>query len=67
METALRVVSDWALNRSMELTNIPVNIFVDNPTDQAYVIKSYIDVHKDIQVYLDDLDFEELMEGLMKN
>ena len=66
METALRIVSDWALLRSMELTNIPVNIFVDNPTDQAYEIKSYIDIHKDIQVYLEDLDFEELMEGLMK-
>ena len=61
----MRVVSDWAIATSMDLSAMPCNIFVDNPTDQAYEIKSYLDIHKDIQVYLEDLAFEELFEGLM--
>ena len=66
MESAMRVVADWAFATSVELTNRPCNIFVDNPTEQAYEIKNYIDIHKDVQNYLDDLEFEELLEGLMK-
>lgn len=65
MESAMRIVSDWAVATSMDLIAMPCNILVDNPTDQAYVIKSYLAIHRDIQVYLDDLAFEELLEGLM--
>jgi hypothetical protein len=66
MESALRVVADWAFVTSVELSNKPCNIFVDNPTEQAYEIKNYADIHKDTQAYLDHLEFEELLEGLMK-
>ena len=66
MESALRVVSDWAITTSMELTNRPCNIFIDDPTEQAYEIKKYISIHKDAQDYLNHLEFEELLEGLMK-
>lgn len=66
MEAALRIVSDWTLSTSMDLMNTPCDIFVDNPTDQAYEIKNYIDIHKDTLAYLDHLEFEDLLEGLMK-
>tara|TARA_B110000285_G_C15120945_1_gene617120 strand:+ start:39 stop:248 length:210 start_codon:yes stop_codon:yes gene_type:complete len=67
MESALRIVSHWALGTALELTDRPCNIFIDNPTEQAYEIKSYIDIHKGVLVYLEHLEFEELLEGLMKD
>ena len=66
MESALRVVSHWASAASMELSNRPCNIFVDNPTEQAYETKNYIDIHKNIESYLEYMDFEDLYAGLMK-
>ena len=67
MESALRIVSQWALGTALELTVRPCNICIDNPTEQAYEIKSYLDIHKDALVYLEHLEFEELLAGLMKD
>tara|TARA_B110000285_G_scaffold223513_1_gene279134 strand:+ start:5337 stop:5543 length:207 start_codon:yes stop_codon:yes gene_type:complete len=65
MDAAMRVISEWAFATAAELSNVPCDILVDNPTDQAYEIKSYHNIHESIQTYLEDLAFEELLDGLM--
>jgi hypothetical protein len=66
MESALRIVSEWAFALTVELTNQPCNILVVNPTEQAYEIKSYHSVQNSIRIYLEDVEFDELLEGLVK-
>jgi hypothetical protein len=67
MESALRVVSQWAYATSVAIADRPCNILVDNPTDQAYEVKEYLAISRDVQSYLDHLEFEGLLAGLMKS
>jgi hypothetical protein len=67
MESALRVMSQWAYATSVAMADRPCNILVDNPTDQAYEAKQYLAISRDVQSYLDHLEFEDLMADLMKS
>lgn len=64
-DTAFRIVSDWANLKVTTLTNKPFDITKDHPTDEAYVIKEYIDVSRKIEKFQEDEELQFLLKLLM--
>lgn len=64
-DAAFRIMSDWVNHKVITLTNKPIDITRDSPTEEAYVIKEYVDISKKINMFQEDEELQILLNLLM--